>query len=173
VSVGTFYNYFETKGDVLLAIVTMEVEAVLDAGQAVVATPPDSVAEALAALIRGYFDHSLVWLSKEMWRTALALSISEPGTPFSRRYTELDGLLRDQVAELIEGLQRRGRARTDVAADATGELVFNNLNMMFIGFVRDDGMTLDDLHAAVARQNAPLANLLASRPNTARPHSPW
>lgn len=161
VSVGTFYNYFETKGDLLLSLVTMEVEEVLAAGEAVVAHPPAAVADALAALISVYYDHALVYLSKEMWRTAMAISIGESGTPFSRRYAELDGLLRDQVGALIAGLQARGLVRADLPAPAIGELVFNNLNMMFIEFVRDEAMTLDQLKSAVARQNAPLARLIA------------
>ena len=45
---------------------------------------------ALQALIEQYYDHSLVYLSKEMWRVAMALSIQQPDSPFSRRYTELD-----------------------------------------------------------------------------------
>jgi len=49
VSVGTLYNYFANKGDLLLAIVSMEVEEVMQAGKAVVANPPRDIAQALAA----------------------------------------------------------------------------------------------------------------------------
>jgi AcrR family transcriptional regulator len=47
VSTGTCYNYFSTKGDLLLAIVSMEVEEVLDAGRPLVANPPADIAQAL------------------------------------------------------------------------------------------------------------------------------
>ena len=40
VSVGTIYNYYRNKGDILVAIVSMEVNEVLKAGRGVVATPP-------------------------------------------------------------------------------------------------------------------------------------
>lgn len=160
VSVGTFYNYFETKGDLLLAIVVMEVEEVLDSGTAIVANPPATVAEALSRLIGSYYDHSLHYLSKEMWRTAMAITIEAPATPFSDRFTELDRLLAEQVCALITELQARGIARPDIDPRAMGEVIFNNLNMMFIEFVKDDAMTLAALNAHVARQNAPLAALL-------------
>ena len=42
VSVGTLYNYFENKGDLLLALVTIEVEEVLEQGGAVVSSPPQA-----------------------------------------------------------------------------------------------------------------------------------
>ena len=162
VSVGTFYNYFQTKGDVLVAIVSVEVEEVLLAGQAVVTQPSTSVAVALNSLVEVYFDHSTVYLSKEMWRTAMALAILNPDTPFSRRYSELDGLLRDQVCDLILALQRRGSVVQAIDARAVGEALFNNLNMMFIEYVKSD-MSLDHLKDAVARQSAPMAALISGR----------
>ncbi len=160
-SVGTLYNYFETKGELLLAIVTMEVEEVLAQGQAVLEAPPPSVGEALALLVGGYYDHSLVYLSKEMWRTAMALSIEAPDTPFSKRYTELDRLLTGQLCDLMARLQRRGLLQPGVDTRALGEMLFNTVNQMFIEFVKDDAMTVATLQAQVARQIAPLARLLS------------
>ncbi len=161
VSVGTVYNYYQTKGDILIATVAMEVEEVLDAGARIVADPPPGVDRAILALIFQYYDHSLEYLSKEMWRMAMALSIEAPGTPNGRRYSELDHRLAAQVTELIAALQARGDVRGDIDAGALGELLFNNLNQMFIEFVKDDDMTLDILRDRVARQTRPLARLIA------------
>ena len=160
VSVGTLYNYFANKGDLLLAIVSMEVEEVLQAGKAVVANPPRDIGQALSTLIGIYYDHSLHYLSKEMWRTAMAISIEAPGTPFSVRYTDLDSSLARQMGDLIRRLQALGYARADVDADAVSEVIFNNLNQMFTEFVKQDAMTMQALHAATARQNAILAEYL-------------
>ncbi len=161
VSVGTFYNYYQNKGDILVAAVSMEVEEVLAAGKTIVDSPPDTVGEALTALIGQYYDHSLVYLSKEMWRTAMAISIQQPESPFSRRYTELDGRLCDQVSTLIAKLQLRGAVMPGIDAVGAGQMFFNNLNMMFIEFVKDEAMTLDTLKEIVGRQNRPLATLIS------------
>ncbi len=160
VSVGTLYNYFENKGDLLLALVTLEVEEVLEQGGAVVTSPPADIAEALNWLIGGYYDHSNVYLTKELWRTAMALTIQAAETPFSARYTALDQSLTQQVCALLVELQRLGRARADVDARTLGQVVFNNLNQMFIKFVKVEEMSIETLKAAVARQNAELARLL-------------
>ena len=161
VSVGTVYNYYQTKGDILIATVAMEVEEVLDAGAHIVASPPQGVDEALLRLIFSYYDHSLEYLSKEMWRTAMALAIEAPGTPNGRRYSELDQRLAAQVTDLIAALQMRGEVRADLDAGALGSLLFNNLNQMFIEFVKDDDMTLETLRARVAAQTRPIARLIA------------
>jgi AcrR family transcriptional regulator len=161
VSVGTVYNYYQTKGDILIATVAMEVEEVLEAGAAIVADPPRGADAALLALIFQYYDHSLEYLSKEMWRTAMALSIEAPGTPNGRRYSELDQRLAEQVTDLVRALQARGEVRADLDARALGELIFNNLNQMFIEFVKDDAMSLETLRDRVAAQTRPLARLIA------------
>lgn len=162
VSVGTLYNYYQNKGDILVAVVSMEVEEVLAAGAGIVNAPPASVGEALALLIAQYFDHSLVYLSKDMWRTAMAISIQQPESYFSKRYTELDRLLSEQVSQLMRKLQLRGTVRPEVDVDAVGQMIFNNLNMMFIEFVKDQNMTLEALKEEVARQNRPIAALIVS-----------
>ncbi|SLN32012.1 HTH-type transcriptional repressor KstR [Roseivivax jejudonensis] len=162
VSVGTVYNYYRTKGDLLIAAVAMEVEEVLETGATIVATPPPGVEPALMALIGFYYDHSLEYLSKEMWRTAMALSIEAPETPNGQRYSALDSRLEAQVTEMIRVLKRRGEVRADIDSTAMGQFVFNNLNMMFIEFVKDDAMTLDALRETVTVQMRALARMIAT-----------
>ena len=158
---GTLYNYFENKGDLLLALVTIEVEEVLEQGALVVSAPPPDIAQAVTRLVGGYYEHSNTYLTKDLWRTAMALTIQAAETPFSARYTALDQSLTDQVCALVEELQVRGLARADVDARAIGQVIFNNLNQMFIEFVRVEAMGMEVLMAGVARQNAAIAVLLA------------
>ena len=47
VSIGTIYNYYQNKGDLLVAIVAMEVNEVLAAGEKVIAKPPRSAEKAI------------------------------------------------------------------------------------------------------------------------------
>jgi AcrR family transcriptional regulator len=164
VSAGTCYNYFSTKGDILLAIVSMEVEEVVEAGRSVVDDPPQDIAQAFDRLVTLYFDHSLHYLSKEMWRMAMSLSIGAPDSPFSQRYTALDAMLAAQVCSLIAALQARGLARPDIDAGAAGLVLFNNLNQLFTEFVKDEAMTLDSLHAQNRQTTVQLARLMAAGP---------
>ncbi|QRM57284.1 TetR/AcrR family transcriptional regulator [Sinorhizobium sp. BG8] len=162
VSVGTLYNYYQNKGDILVATVSMEVTEVLEAGERVIANPPLNVEEALRTLIEQYYDHSLFYLSKEMWRTAMAISIQQPETPLSRRYTELDSELSAQIVRLVATLQKRGAVIASIEAQAIGEVIFNNLNMMFIEFAKVEAMPLEVLKTRVAAQHRPIAALISS-----------
>jgi AcrR family transcriptional regulator len=164
VSTGTTYNYYETKADILIAAVSMEVEETLSAGAKIVDEPPASVADALNALATLYYEHSLVYLSKEMWRMAMAFSIQRPQTPFSKRYTDLDQRLCLQVASMIQALQVKGSAKIDIDHTVLAEVIFNNLNMMFIEYVKCEEMTINELKDSVTKQVTTLALLITAKP---------
>ncbi len=162
VSAGTAYNYYQSKADILIAVVSMEVEESFAAGKKLVASPPDSVDGALNKLIALYYEHSLVYLSKEMWRMAMSFSIQRPETPFSKRYSELDRLICLQFASLILVLQKHGKVVSSIDHEAMACVIFNHLNMMFVEFVKSDSMTVQELKTTVRAQVTPLAKLIAT-----------
>ena len=163
VSVGTVYNYYQTKGDILIATVAMEVEEVIASGEEVLSDPPRDVEQALLKLIYQYYDHSLIYLSKEMWRTAMALSIESPNSPSGQRYAAQDRKLMAQVASLITVLQARGDVRAGLDAEHMGRLIFACLNQMFIEFVTDESMTLQQLRDGLLLQIRPLAAMMSEQ----------
>ena len=59
----------------------------------------------------------------------------------------------DEVGSLIARLQEIGLVRQDIDGTALGELIFNNMNMMFIEFVKRDAAKIPELRAAIRRQN--------------------
>jgi AcrR family transcriptional regulator len=162
VSIGTIYNYYQNKGDLLVAIVSMEVHEVLAAGEKVVAEPPTNVERAVSRLIAIYIEHSLVYLSKEMWRQAMAITIQQPYSPSGIAYGELDQALTSQTSNLIEKLQSLGLVRADIDARAVGEMIFNCANMMFTIFVKTEDMTVAELFTQIRRQNRTLVTAIAT-----------
>ena len=161
VSIGTIYNYYKNKGDLLLAIVSMEVNEVLQAGEEVIANPPNDAEAAVEALVKTYYQHSLVYLSKEMWRVAISISTQQPLSPFGLAYSKLDSALVKQTCALVKKLQSIALIKNAAKADEIGEVVFNNLNMMFLGFIKDEKMTLKSLRTRVSAQNKSIISAIA------------
>lgn len=153
VAIGTIYNYYRNKGDLLVAIVSLEVEEVLRQGEGVIADLPASAEAAVDALVGGYVEHSLHYLSKEMWRQAMAISTTQPESPFGETYAALDVALARQTCALIEKLQALGSLSPAADATALGEVIFNNTNMNFIVFVKDEAMSMEALRSHLARQH--------------------
>jgi hypothetical protein len=96
-----------------------------------------------------------------MWRLALAISTQQPDSPFGRTYTALDRALSDQICSLITKLQQLGSVRENVDGRSVGELVFNNMNMMFIEFVKSDETSMMELRRTIRRQNRVLIQAVA------------
>ena len=162
VSIGTIYNYYKNKGDLLVAIVSMEVHEVLAAGERVIADPPRNAEKAVAKLISNYIEHALVYLSKEMWRQAMAITTQQPDSPSGVAYNELDEALARQTAKLIRKLQTLGLMQVGLDAQAIGEMIFNNTNMMFTIFVKQEAMSVTTLLARIRRQNRTLVQAIAA-----------
>ena len=162
VSIGTIYNYYQKKGDLLVAIVSMEVNEVLMAGQRVIEALPAHAGRAVDALMATYVEHSLVYLSKDMWRQAMAISTQQPTSPFGRTYAALDQALAKQTCALIAKLKGLGLVRQEVDSRGVGEMIFNNTNMMFIEFVKNEAMPIARLRVAIRRQNRTLVDAISS-----------
>ena len=153
VAIGTIYNYYRNKGDLLVAIVSLEVEEVLRAGEDVITDPPPGVEDAVDALVGGYVEHSLHYLSKELWRQALAISTTQPMSPFGETYAALDLALARQTCELLQKLQSLGLLSLEADPANLGEVIFNNTNMKFIVFVKTEAMEMAELRNLLRRQH--------------------
>ena len=130
-------------------------------GQKIIQKPPSNVDKAIDALLASYIEHSLVYLSKEMWRQAMATSTQQPDSPFGKTYTALDRALADQTCALIAKLQELGLVRRDIDGRGVGEMIFNNMNMMFIEFIKREDMPMRELRANIRRQNRTLVKAIS------------
>lgn len=152
VAAGTVYNHFQSKGDLLLALVAQDGEEVRAAGRDIIAGPPRDPVAAVRRLLEHYVDHSLVHLSKEMWCNAMATALTQADSPFGRGYAELDRKLATQVGDLLRVLQGRGQIDRGIDCRVAGDLLFALCNSLFMAFVAQREMTLAALKREMARQ---------------------
>ncbi len=151
-SAGTVYNYFASKGDLLLALVALDGAEVRAAGAAIVAAPPADPARSACRLLEVYVDHSLVHLDKRLWRQMMANALYFADTPLGAGYRALDRRLAEQVADLCRALRRAGRIPRAVDCDDAGQVLFFVCNSLFMDFVADDAMPLRRLKQRMFRQ---------------------
>jgi AcrR family transcriptional regulator len=152
VAAGTVYNYFESKGDLLIALVALDGEEVRAAGKAILVAPPKDPVQAVIKLLAFYVDHSLIHLSKELWRNAMANALSQPASPFGLGYAELDRKLADQVGDLVAALQARGQVDPVIDAKTAGDVLFEVVNSLFMTFVAREEMPVALLKKRLTRQ---------------------
>lgn len=151
---GTLYNYFPSKGDILLALVALDGEEVRAAGAKLIARPPRDPETAITRLLEIYIEHSLVHLTKDEWRHALANYFLQPDSRFGQGYAALDGKLAAQVCELVSALQSRGSLSPDIDSESAGRLLFYLCNSEFTLFVVNEAMPMAELKQRMSRQIA-------------------
>lgn len=160
-SSATFYNYFRSKADILLSSVSAETEIVLAEADRCIDREYGCAEEAFDALVETYFTTSFTKTPRSLWRIAVSQSMLDPGSEFSQRYVEMDERLSQQCCRFVRVMQDAWHIRNDVPSEPIGELLFNNVNMNFICYIRSETLMAADVRAIVNRQSAPIFHLIS------------
>lgn len=148
-AVGTLYNYFRSKSEVLLAILRRETEDLLAAGQRVVDDPPRDPTDAIAALIEAYLG-AFADYDRRLWRDLLAAAIADPST-LGRAAFQADLRLIAQLTALLDELRALGRLGTHVEPGHTAITLYSIYFTGLALFLVDDGVAIERLRAEVRR----------------------
>ena len=105
VSVGTVYNYFENKSDLLLTLVTLHDRFVEREIEETIGNPPSNLVDGVCGVFFAMTSHSLSHLGKENWRNLFGLSIAQRQTILGQRFATFNDRLRTRVVRMLNVLQ--------------------------------------------------------------------
>ena len=159
VSVGTLYNYFGSKNEILLTLTALENEQIEALAAAHKANLTASAADALCNLLNVYFDPKNFMLDKTLWRLGYALSLIHVSSEAARRFRRSDIMLRQQVVDMSEKLQRQGLLRMDLDCQTFGAVLFNNASMIFFDYTRSENKTYPDIRQEIDDMTRSLVSL--------------
>ncbi len=142
IAVGTCYNYFERKSDLLIALVTESDRSAIAGAEAIFADLPQDPVEAICAIALHDSREALAALGKASWRQVIAATLEYPDSAFTRDYARTTEELRGLMTRCIALLQARGSLRPDLDADTMSRTVFAAKYMLFIDHVSDENAPL-------------------------------
>lgn len=153
VAVGTIYNYFPSKAELVLALLRRETGETLAAGDAVLEraagdSPPEPTAS-VNALFDVYVD-LLARHEREQLRELLAAAFSNPDTVGKAAF-EMDARLLAQLHALLEQLRERGALAADVESGEAALLLYSVYASWLFLFATSDAVPLETLRAQVRR----------------------
>ena len=148
-AVGTLYNYFRSKADVLLAILRRETEDALAEGWQIVDDPPQDPSDAIAALIEAYLG-GLAHHDRRLWRDLTAASFAEPSAIGAVAF-QADLQLIAQLTALLENLRARGVLGADVELGHAAISLYSIYFTWFSVFLVDEGVTIERLREEIRR----------------------
>lgn len=150
VGVGTVYNYFHSKLDLVLALFLRQTEALLEEGQVILQNPSCSAPEGISALLNSYVKGLTDQYEKRILRELFAATFSEQAS-FRERMFGLDLQLVSQLAKLIEQFQKRGQLDKVIQAEEAATILYAVCMSDFMAFLIDDDMTLEFLTNSIER----------------------
>ncbi len=147
-AVGTLYNYFPSKEELLFAISRADTEPLLRIGEAILADPPDDPAEAIGALTE-VMVQGITAGERRLWRELFVASIAAPDTLGARLFA-LDLRLIAQLTTMIERLKGRGAIDASVDASRAAGLFYGICLTWSIAFATRDDLTIETMRAEIS-----------------------
>jgi AcrR family transcriptional regulator len=146
-AVGTLYNYFRAKPELLAAILRRETEDLLTAGERIFERPSPTPAEAVSELFDAYAG-SLAAHPRELWRELTCAAIGEPDS-LGAGVFESDRLLIAQVASFLVRLLGRGVVAPGVDPGRLAIALYAIYFSWWNTYLVNEEMALDDLRREI------------------------
>ena len=143
-AVGTLYNYFPSKPDILLAIVDRDTAQGLSAGEAIVkelpSDPTVAVERLLEQALAPYARHDRV-----LWRELVSAAMTD--RELAEGVFGSDVRLIGLLATLLRELAARGDLRLGLDPGRAAIALYGSFFTWFLAYVASDTLELQDVHA--------------------------
>jgi AcrR family transcriptional regulator len=146
-AVGTLYNYFRAKPDLLVAILRRETEELLAAGAGILERSTGAPLDAVCELIDAYAG-LLTAHPRGLWRELSSAALGEP-EPLGARVFESDLRLIAQIATFLDRLDERGALVQGVDSGRLAIAVYAIYFTWLNAYLVNEAMTLDDLRREI------------------------
>lgn len=147
-AVGTLYNYFPSKDQLLFAISRSDTEQLVKVGERILADPPDDPVEAIAALTE-VMVQGITAGERRLWRELFVAAIAAPDTLGARLFA-LDMRLIAQLTTLLDLLKARGAVDASVDSSRAAGLFYGICLTWTIAFATRDDLTIETMRAEIS-----------------------
>ncbi len=165
-AIGTLYNYYRNKGDLLLAILTLDFQEERDRIKALAEDSNLTLDTCARQVVLTFFEGSFTLVDRHMLREAIATLIHDPSTQFAKAYQKDIARFQRDLKNLFRIVAERSPDAQDIDTDFFAETLFSAVNLETILYCIG---TSDDFAPHVATLNRLVDELL--NPAERRPTS--
>lgn len=152
VAPATVYNYYSTKGDLLLALVAEGDREVIAGSQALIDAPSEDPVQAVCELLQRFVTKSLDQVDRKAWRQVFANSLLQAGSDLSQGMSALNQEFSAQVGRLLERLKLHGRLVEACDTAIAADILFGISHALFMDLICDESMTLASFDSQLRRR---------------------
>jgi AcrR family transcriptional regulator len=153
VAVGTLYNYFPSKSDLLLNLIAESDQKYIQAGRRLVDKPHSDPVKALTDIMVLATEHCVRQVGKSVWCQISATSLTNAESGFGIQYALTTKKHEELVEAMMCKLQERGDIAPDIDVGKASHLLFSMKSKLFLNFIASSSMPLSrhikDVHEAV------------------------
>jgi AcrR family transcriptional regulator len=150
-SVGTLYNYYDSKASVLLAVLRRATRQLIERSDALLRSPPPDAEEGLNALAETYLKALIQ--DRDLWRNLWSAALAAP-RPYESGFFEVDEVLTARLTQLAAHYQRTGRLSKRIAPAVGASALYAFYSQALMAYLWDDRITtrrlLKDCRAATS-----------------------
>lgn len=153
IAVGTVYNFFKTKADILIAVVAGEAD--MESGD----FPPAEadLEQGVVDLVMNFTWKSLgklKFMSKKMWKELMAAMFGslKSESKLFKGLASLDFRYLEKFKTLLKDLKSRGMLVPDFDIDSAAMVVYGIFLSQFLLFIYSDSTTFEQMERDVRRQ---------------------
>ncbi len=163
-AVGTLYNYFPSKNDLLVGIIEGQMEEIrrIDVRELVRRLRDARSGSEVASWILSSVVRKSFVLSKQNWREVVGAMVATRAE--LDRVVELDFEAIGLLAVLLRNMQKRGLVRKDLSADVAAMNLYSLAVVQFMAYAFVAGVGEDELPANLQEQIDLAFSGLAPRP---------
>jgi len=147
-AVGTLYNYFSSKDQLLLALSRIDTEHLLSIRERILADHPQDPVEAISALTE-VMVNGITAGERRLWRELFVASIAAPDTLGARLFA-LDMRLIAQLTQMLDLLKARGSIDAGVDTSRAAGLFYGICLTWTIAFATRDDLTIETMRAEIS-----------------------
>lgn len=143
VSPPTVYNYFGTKGALLLSIIAEADRMAVKRSESSIRNPTKSSEIEITNLLVLLVKESLHAIDEATWRHAYAMTITDAGNSVGSGYQELNSRLYDVIEKLLVTLASQGKLSPEANIPVLRGLLERLNHAMFAEIVAEGGITFE------------------------------
>lgn len=148
--VGTLYNYYKSKGELLLSIIEDRTDAFLPDFDDSIKNRSGDVLAAINGFQDIYF-HSFSTYSKRIWREFISNMLTKQ--PSMMDYiSKIDSIYLSKFAELLTQLKSDSLLKENTEVENVVLTLYSIMIFHVFKYILDEGMTMESLQASLNKQ---------------------
>jgi AcrR family transcriptional regulator len=153
IGIGTIYNYFHSKADLFLAIITDELKANLGKTRLKSLDAKENIVDQTIELIIN-LAQPLQVNKKEMWKELLAVAIGQPDTDnrHLNRLVEYDSQFVIKLNKFFDELKSMGALSHAFPSETAATVIFYNALTSYLFYLYNPEKTLEELKESISEQ---------------------